>query len=450
MSTTTTGPASWRWTIAAMVLVAAFFAAFVRVGGDWDWLVAMGDHVRATRSVPDSVPFAEADTSGWHNVPVLAEVLASLVHDLGAPAAVYLHLVLSAVALTVLAVACRQRGASDAAAAWALAATVLGGLAAFGVVRAQTLSLVPFALLVALLARQSTHADRKIWLAVPLIALWGNLHGAALLGTCVLGAHLLFGRLRRRPLESIGVGVAALAALCVTPQGWRTPVYYATVFDNVAAQRGEGLWARPSIGEPLDVLMLIAGAGLAVGFLRVRRPLWEYVAVAGLVVATFSAARHGVWLVVLLAVLSARPAAGSRRRSLPVRTPVALAVLASAVALPLAALRGDDLLGARPADVAAIAEVAGAGVVLAPAPLSEALSVAGVTLWAGNPLDAFSHEDQAAYLDFLSGAEGLTVGVRDADLVVTQEGSPADEVVAKVPGLRLVDCPSGWLCRVHR
>ena len=31
----------------------AFVAFFVRIGGDWDWLVALGDHIRATGPVPD-------------------------------------------------------------------------------------------------------------------------------------------------------------------------------------------------------------------------------------------------------------------------------------------------------------------------------------------------------------------------------------------------------------
>ena len=47
---------------------------FVRVGGDWDWLVALGDDIRAAMHVPDGVPFAASDTAGWHNVPVLAQL----------------------------------------------------------------------------------------------------------------------------------------------------------------------------------------------------------------------------------------------------------------------------------------------------------------------------------------------------------------------------------------
>lgn len=440
----------WRWTAFAWVLSLAVLAMVVRVGGDWDWLVAMGDHVRATGEIPDSVPFAAADSSGWFNVPVLAELVASWLSDAGPRSVVLVHLALVATALTVLAATARARGAGDALVAVALGAAVIGGLSTFGVVRAQTYSLLPFALLLALVARQARRPDRGIWWVVPLIAVWGNLHGAALLGTCVLGAYLVMDRLRQRPAETVAVGLASLVALCVTPQGWRTPHYYATVFDNVSAQRAEGLWARPSLGAPFDVLMLGAALALLVVVLRPRRPLWEYVAIAGLVVATASAARHGVWLLFLLVALTAgrgAPAEGPRRNSWAM--PLMVASLATVVAVPVAVLRGDEVLGASPDEVAAIAEVAGDRVVLAPAPLSESLAAAGVRLWAGNPLDAFRHEDQAAYLDFLSGRTGMARAVTASDLVVTRSGSAADDVVAGLPGLRSVSCPSGWTCRVR-
>ena len=40
--------AAWRWT-ACVASWRSLLAMFVRIGGDWDWLVALGDHVRADR-----------------------------------------------------------------------------------------------------------------------------------------------------------------------------------------------------------------------------------------------------------------------------------------------------------------------------------------------------------------------------------------------------------------
>ncbi|RYB95508.1 hypothetical protein EUA93_14855 [Nocardioides oleivorans] len=463
MTSLLTGARQWAWSASACVAGVALLAAFVSIGGDWDWLVAFGDIIRRTGAVPESVPYAAVDTSGWHNVPVLAELVASLLHSAGARVPVLAHLVAVAVALATLAAAARARGASDPVVAGAVGSLVMGSLATLGIVRAQTLSLVPFALLLALVVRQHRRPDRGIWWAVPLVAVWGNLHGAALLGTCVLGAYLVVDRLRLRPAETVAVGIASLAALCATPQGWHTPRYYAQVFDNVAAERAEGLWARPSLSAPFDVLMLVVAALLLVLFVRARRPLWEYVAVAGLCLATASAARHGVWLLFLLVALAPAPRDpsdraerpdGSDQRPAPTRVGMVLAVAASlAVALPLAASRGSSVLVAGPDVVDRVADLARSSgddvVVLAPVPLSESLAVAGVRLWASNPLDAFSHADQAAYLDFLGGQDGMLRAVEQSDLVVTREGTRAEDVVAGIDGLQVVECPDGWTCRIR-
>lgn len=444
---------SWRWTTLACVSVAAFLGCFVRVGADWDWLVALGDHVRETGAVPDRVPYAEADTAGWRNVPVLAELVASTLHSWGARSAVVAHLVLVIVTLVVLASGARLRGAGDGAVALAVTALSLGSLTTLVIVRGQTLSLVPFALMVVLVCSQARRPDRHVWWAVPLVAVWGNLHGAALLGVCVLGAYLLLDRLARDVWQSIAVGVSSVLALGANPQLWRTPTYYAEVFSNVSAQRAEGLWARPSLTMPFDVLMLVAAALLLAVFLRSRRRVWEYVACVGLLLATASAARNGVWLLALLVVLSARTeAAPSTIR--PIRTHLAAVGLVSAalslcVALPLTLARGDAVLGAPPAVVEKVGDLAQDGTVLAPAPLAEALAVAGVRVWVTNPLDAFDHDDQAAYLDFLDGAAGAGPGMAAADVVVVQEGSAPERLVEGQPGFSARPCGGSWICYVR-
>lgn len=442
----------WAWTSFALVLALAFLAQYARIGGDWDWLVAMGDHIRRTGEVPDNVPFAEAPTDGWHNVPVLGETVASLLHRVDPRMPVLTHLVAVAGGLIVLADTARRRGARDGYVALCLALTVVSCFASLVVVRAQVWSLLLFPLLIALVCSQWRRPDSRIWWAVPLVAVWGNLHGAALLGVCFLGAYLLLGRLRARPAETLAVGLASVLALGMNPQLWRTPSYYAEVFDNVSAQRAEGLWARPDVTEPIDVAMLLVIGLLAVIFLRRRHAPWEYVAVAGLAVATASAARHGVWLVFLLVVLAAAPGPlsgtpHSRRISRGVMAGVV--VLALIVAAPVALRRGDRVLGASTSVVANVAAVSEGGVVLAPAPLSESLAVARIRVWATNPLDAFKHADQAAYLDFLAGAPGARRALDGSDVVVVQPGTAPELAVAGRGEFAPQPCGEGWVCYVR-
>lgn len=444
--------ASWRWSVLALTGSLALLAAFVRVGGDWDWLVALGDYVRATGSIPNRVPFAAADSSGWFDVPVLAQLLASFLHDLGPRAPVVAHLVLVATSFVVIALAMRGRDAGDAYVACSLALLCVGSLPALGVVRAQSWSFLPFALLLALVVRQARAPDRGIWYAVPLVAVWGNLHGAALLGVCVLGAYLLLGRLRLRFWETVSVGVASLLALCLNPQLWNTPRYYAEVFDNVSAQRAEGLWARPSLSMPFDVAMIVAAMVLLALFVRVRREPWEYVACLGLCIATTSAARHGVWLLLVLAVIASgrpqRAAPSTVDRSVR-RGALLAAAVAAVVALPVLVSRGESVLGASPAVVDSVADVAGGAVVLAPAPLSEALAVSGVVLWAGNPLDAFDHDVQAAYLDFLDARPEAQPAIDASGVVVVRDGSPQEGLVEGDAFFEAVPCGAGWTCYVR-
>lgn len=446
----------WRWTGLSVVACIALLASFARIAADWEWLVALGDHVRGSGTIPDRVPFAAASTEGWHNVPVAAELVASVVDDLGgASGTVGFHLLVVVTALLVLTVSARHLGASDARTAVLLAVVCIGALPALALVRLQTFSLVLFAALLALLWHQDRRPSRHVWWLPVLIALWGNLHGAALLGVCVAGAYLLFGRLRMRPVETVAVGVSTVLALCVTPQGWRTVAYYASVLDNEAAHRAEGLWARPDLSQPVDLLMVGAVGVLALTGLRRRQRVWEYVACIGLGIATIEAARHGVWLLFVLFMVAAVPAEDDGRKDRWARRPVALVGgLSALVVASLLMMRGSDVAAVDPEAVAAVvAEVQAEGdaVVLAPAPLVESLAARGVTVWVGNPLDAFEPDAQRAYLDFLAGESGMRTAVAASDLVVVQEDSASEAGLTSlgVP-LERRDLPGGFVMYARR
>ncbi|OKO84609.1 hypothetical protein [Bradyrhizobium sp. AS23.2] len=75
-------------------------------------------------------------------------------------------------------------------------------------------------------------ADRKVapsWCWLPLMSLWANLHGGFVLGLALIGPmsfvatwDMESGKQVRLLLRWFLFGVAALAACCVTPYGWRT------------------------------------------------------------------------------------------------------------------------------------------------------------------------------------------------------------------------------------
>ncbi len=426
-------------------------ARFVTVGADTYWAVAMGRAIVRTGGVPDGIPFAAAPSTGWPNAPVLAELALAALAAPGPIGIVVAQLVVNAVALVLLASGARRLGTGDGPTAATLALMSVGALPALGSVKLQLFSVALFPLLLILLRREHDRPSRAVWWVLPLLALWGNLHGAVLLGVGVTGAYLAFSRLRMRPLETVVVGLVCLLALFANPALGRTLTYYAGLLGNEAARRGTELWARPNPSSLFDLLLIVAGIVLVAAALWARPPLWEVVAILGLVVGTATSARHGVWLLMLCVAPAARRFTHTREVPSPTSTSRHGIAVAATVAVIgsglLLASRLDSLNpSGRPAIVAAVRQAAGDTVVLADEPLAESLAAEGVRVWMSNPLDAFAQADQAAYLDFVSGAAGNSTRALDAsDVVVVRSGGGPDALVTRDARFAPVGQVEGYL-----
>lgn len=433
------------WTLLVIAVVALALAGQVIVGADTMWMVALGDNIGRTGHLPVGLPFAVADTRGWAAVPALGAVLLSWVHRLGPLALPAAQLVVDLALLGLLAVGARRAGARDGASAAVLAVFAVGALPALGVVRGQTLSLIPFALLLLLLREESRRPSLRVWLLVPLVAVWGNLHGAVLLGVAVAGCYLLARRWRSSPWTAAGVGVAMMLALLANPAGVHAPAYYYGVFTNATAQRKLLLWAPLRLDAPFDLLLAVTALALIGLAAYARRPVWEYLALAGLAVATASAARNGIWLGLLTTPPAAQGltrlhAAISRRRQDTGRSRLdgPLKAFAVAGALIMCSVAATTLAGragafSTDADVATrIARLTAGHTVLAPEPLAESLAADGARVWVSDPLDAFPASDQVAYIDFLLGSGQPAARAFDhVDLAVVTPGSPQAAVAER-------------------
>ncbi|GAB2766347.1 hypothetical protein GCM10027039_29240 [Terrabacter koreensis] len=417
--------------IGLLTLAAAWFTV---IGSDALWLSALGDDIRSTRAIPNGIPFAAAPSDDWVNTTALGQVVFSLLHQAGSVGVVVAQVVVVAAILATLATNAVRWGAGPSATSVALVAVAVGAAPPLLIARAQLLSLLPYAVLLVLIRRDHERPSSALWWSVPLVAVWSNLHGAVLAGVAVLGCYLTFSRLRRLPFSTVGLGVAVLAATCLNPGLLRAPSYYARVFGGEATRDDSGMWSRLTLSNPFDILLVLAVVVLgAMAFSR-RRPTWEYVAAGGLAVATVSAARHGIWLVLLLEV----PAAVSRSRAtrgadglMPAvpakrewRTPTAVALVAFLMAIPaVLALRAPQFQ-ASDYEAAQVASATSGQVTLVAEPFAESLAAAGAKVWASNPLDAFPTADQAAYLAFMRGdSVGAERALAGAEIVVARPGS---------------------------
>jgi hypothetical protein len=437
--------------VAVIGAILALISTTTTIGADTMWLVALGDAIVRDGGIPIGVPFAAADSSEWANVPVLGELLFASVHGLGTLGLPALQILADAALLACLVIGARRLGARDVPTATVLAITAMGILSSLGVVRAQILSLVPFALLLLLLRSEHENPSHRIWLLVPLVGLWGNLHGGVLVGVAVAGCYLAFSRLRIQPVATVATGVGMLTVLWLTPAHVHTAKYYLGALNNEAARRGTELWATPRLDRPLDLLMVAAALVLIALALTVRRPIWEYVALAGLAIATADAARHGVWLVMFAAApaalgLTSHVRLPVQRDPGPVARPrpvVIVAVAAAATSAIVLSSRAATFEEDGPV-IAAVKASAGQQVVLAPEPLAEALAASGVRVWMSNPIDAFSTRDQAAYLDFLAGDGSAADRAFTASDVVVVRADSGSAFLAREAGFAVSQTVAGY------
>lgn len=424
--------------VLAILAVAA--SAVTIVGSDALWLPAMGDHIRRTGTIPTGIPFAAAPSADWVNTTVLGQLIFSLIYSVGSLGIVIAQVTAVTATLMITAFEAMRRRASPGLTAVVVVTVSAGAVTPLFIARAQLLSLVPYALLLVLIRRQHDHPSNAIWWVVPLIAIWGNLHGAVLAGVAVLGCYLLFSRIRLTPMTAVAVGLGSLAATCLNPGLLDAPRYYLGVLGGAATSDDSGMWSRVSLANPFDVLLVLSAAALTALTLRRRLPWWEYAAALGLVIATLSSARHGIWLLLFLAVPAATHGRAPFKAPGPssARTRWTLLVLSMVGLLGSAALLAARAPSFRAADseAARISAVTAGRTALVAEPLAESLAVAGARVWASNPLDAFAHADQTAYLAFMAGdAHGAARALAASDVVVALPGSPQEQV-ARSAGFR--------------
>jgi hypothetical protein len=376
----------------------------------------------------------------WVNVPVLGELVFHALQAVGGDRGLLLaQLVAATAALTLLALGMRALGAPDAASAMVLLLVFFAAVPSFIIVRAQLFSLVLFCAALLLLRAEARRPSRRVWLLVPLIALWSNLHGAVLVGLAIAAAYLVLERARREPVVAACVLTASCAALFVTPALAASGDYYLGVLRSEAAQRGEGLWAPLSVHKPFDVLFILVAIPLLVFALRSGLRVWELVCIAALVAMTLHAGRNAVWLVFLVAAPAAHGLGKRFSHDLTVsRRTLVLCAWIPAVFLVIGVLQRPHQDGAGKRVRSEAARIAAGKPILADGIDAEQFALDGRRVLIANPLDAFSRRDQRLYLDWLAASPAGDALLRGVTTVVVTRGSPPQQRLERDRSFRRV------------
>src|SRR5512133_1483757 len=134
----------------------------------------------------------------------------------GAKLALLGHALVVGAAFTLAIVLARRRGASTRSICWvAVPAYFLLPWTAW-VARAQSLALLLFVILLALLLSDARSPSRRVYWTLPLVALWSNIHGTAVVAAALVALRgVTLGLEQRRAVR--GWWSARAALLVVTP-----------------------------------------------------------------------------------------------------------------------------------------------------------------------------------------------------------------------------------------
>ena len=321
---------------AGVLEFAAVLAARPLADADLGWHLAEGRAIVGSLAIPAVDPFAYTHRP-VQRVDLIGDVLLYLTARLGGPAALQVGGALLALAIAVALLALTRRAAPSSRLIVALS---LAGLSSWLLVRPVMLSFLFFPVLLLLLqthreAPASRSGRRALALVLPLLFLWSNTHGFAILGAtlalayagCRLGARIARGRSSWLaalfpPADgeaagwSAGVILASVLAMMVTPGGPRAvfggplralnDVTYVTEWAHTGASFLYGTEQAAALVLVVTMVALVAGREpdgrrcpplfdlvvLALALVLGRAAI-RFIPVAILLAAPFSARRLG-------------------------------------------------------------------------------------------------------------------------------------------------------------
>jgi hypothetical protein len=308
-----------------LVLLVAAYTAFAAVAIPYElvqdgWLALVSGREIAANGLP-SVDGLTVWTQGreWVDQQWLAQLSLYGLHALGGIKLVLVtHVALMVCSFAGAVLAARVLGAS--AKAVALAGLVCITLAPWALqMRTQSLAMPLFVLVFALLCADSRRPSAWVFLTLPLLALWANLHGTVVIaaGLVVLrGLTCLVAGERSRGAVLVLVPPACVFA---SPYGLELVGYYQSLYLNPALKAFIDEWGASEPSQRTATFYLLAGACVwLLGRYRQQLTGFEQIALAVMTVAGVMAIRSIAWFALAALILLPRllePALGRAREA---------------------------------------------------------------------------------------------------------------------------------------
>jgi hypothetical protein len=303
----------------AVMVVAAFAAVLVThlrtaLAAD-GWMALLSGRVVAQHGLPSHDTLTIwAHGRTWVDQQWLAQLVLYELERLGGLQLVLLvHAALVTLGLGLAAVLARRLGGSARSTTWVALPVLVAFWPGAAIMRPQSFAYPLFVAVLWFVLDDHRHPSRRIYLVLPLLVLWANLHGSVVVGAALVSGYALVelaGSLWKQPRtvhpRSLVLLVAPWLCMLASPYATSLPHYYRTIFSS-----GFGSyvteWAPTTLTLVHAPIYLLALGGLwLLGRTGGRASAFEKLAFISLSLLAFDAVRNAVWLALVSLVVLPR------------------------------------------------------------------------------------------------------------------------------------------------
>lgn len=288
-----------------MAIVFANLGFFVT--GD-TWLALVSGREVATYGLPhtDTLTLL-SNGERWVNQQWLGQVILYGIHSLGGLELLALtHAVLVIVPFVAAVAIVRRRGADARSTAMIGLLAIEPCLVVGANIRTQSFAFGLFVIVLWLLSSKRRLSSNGVFWTIPVLAVWGNLHGSVVLGASLVAlAGVLSACQAFRGVDvteglpaprSVLLSGLAVAAVFVSPYAPSLPNYYEVTLFNPQFRTLISEWRAPAPSLILLPLFVLGGTSLVVlGRAGSRLPVFDRIVIVGTLLMALAAYRNLAW-----------------------------------------------------------------------------------------------------------------------------------------------------------